>query len=81
MLANHLQKVMNLIVSKDQSGYIKNRNMSDNVVLINSIIQYCQKFNKPAALIFLDFEKAFDSVEWKFMQSAIKKFGFGRSFL
>ena len=81
MLANRLQKVMNLIVSKDQSGYIKNRNMSDNVVLINSIIEYCQKFNKPAALIFLDFEKAFDSVEWKFMQSAIKKFGLGRSFL
>ena len=72
---------MDPIVSKEQTGYIKNRNMSDNVVLINSIIDYCEEFKKPGTLIFLDFEKAFDSLEWTFMQNAVKKFGFGDSFL
>ena len=46
MLARRMQNEMDLIVSKDQTGYIKNRNMSDNVVLINSIIDYCEKLKK-----------------------------------
>ena len=32
MLVGCMQKVMDLIVCKDQTGYIKNRNMSDNVI-------------------------------------------------
>ena len=59
MLARRMQKVMDLIVSKDQTGYIKNRNLSDNVVLINSVIDYCEKFKKNSYVYICGFWKSF----------------------
>jgi len=33
--------------------------------------------NTPGILISVDFKKAFDSLEWSCIQSALKKFNFG----
>ena len=38
-----------------------------------------EKKNIPALLLFIDFEKAFDSLEWSFILNALKFFGFGES--
>ena len=35
--------------------------------------------NDPGLLMFIDFEKAFDSIEWAFIQRALKYFNFGPS--
>jgi hypothetical protein len=37
---------------------------------IQDIIDYADKFNVEGAILFLDFSKAFDSLEWEFMQLA-----------
>ena len=41
----------------------------------------CEKSNEPGALINIDFEKAFDSVEWNFMYAVLRKFNFGENFI
>ena len=42
------------------------------------IYEYCENNNIDCSLIFLDFEKAFDSVEWNFMYKVLEKFNFGK---
>ena len=39
------------------------------------------KENTPGLLLFIDFQKAFHSVEWEFLIESLKKFNFGRGFL
>ena len=45
--------------------------------LIVSIIKYANVKNIPGLLLFLDFEKAFDTLECSFVHKALKFLGFG----
>ena len=80
VLANRLQKVLPEVISKDQSGYLKGRNISTNIRSIFDIIDYVEKSNTSGLLAFLDFEKAFDKLNWTFIQKALSHFGFGLKF-
>ena len=75
-IANRLKCVLPKIISEDQSGFIRNRYIGDNIRLIYDIIAYLDKHNQPGLLLNIDFEKAFDSVSWTFMQKVLKSFGF-----
>ena len=57
--------------------FISKRYMGDNVRLIYDLINYLNTKNKPGLLLCLDFEKAFDSLDWQFMFRALRAFGFG----
>lgn len=61
VLATRLQKVLHSIISIDQSGYIKGRNISLNIRTIYDIIEKCEFERISALLVFLDFEKAYDN--------------------
>ena len=80
VLAKRLQKVIHNLISTDQTGYIKKRNIATNIRIISDVINKCEHENIPAAVIGLDFEKAFDSLNWEFMLKTVKKFGFGNFF-
>ena len=80
-LANRVCKVIDHIVAEDQVGYIKGRNISTTIRTIDDVIDYCNLKNKPGILLALDFQKAFDSISKRFMQSAFRRFGFGNNFL
>jgi hypothetical protein len=68
-------------MSNDQSAYIKGRFIGLNARIISDVFEYCENCNEDGILIFLDFQKAFDSVEWKFMLKALTSFNFGINFL
>ena len=80
VLAQSLQKIMPSIIDTDQSGYIKNRFIGHNIRLIQDIIHISKNLNKPGVLMFLDFKKAVDSLEWSFLHRVIEKFNFGQNF-
>ena len=80
LLANRLQKVINNIVSEDQSGYIKGRFIGENIRTVLDVIEYCSQRTKSGILLFLDFEKAFDTVSWDFLFKTLDYFNFGDNF-
>ena len=44
------------------------------------MVEDCKRYNKPGAIICLDFEKTFDSLSWDFMFASLEKFGSGHNF-
>lgn len=81
ILAQRMQNVIKSIINEDQSAYIKGRYIGCNVRTIEDLMHYCDKFDVNGSLICLDFEKAFDSVNWYFLMSCLKKFNFGKKFI
>ena len=81
ILANRLQCVMNDIISKDQTGFLKGRRMTDNILDLNLIIDYCQKQEIPAIITVIDFKKAFDTIQWDAMEMIMNAFGLGENFI
>ncbi|GJZ11662.1 RNA-directed DNA polymerase, eukaryota, reverse transcriptase zinc-binding domain protein [Tanacetum coccineum] len=77
ILANRLVGVLGDIVNEVQSAFITERQILDGPFILNEVIQWC-KLKKKQSLIFkVDFEKAYDSVRWDFLDDVLKKFGFG----
>lgn len=48
----------------DQSGFIQNRNLKDNLHKLYNIIDFVTGSHISALFYFVDTEKAFDQVEW-----------------
>ena len=55
------------MINDNQASYIKGRFIGVNARLIQDIFDFCDAQNRNGILLFLDFEKAFDSVEWEFL--------------
>ena len=79
-IAKRLEAVLPLLINADQTGFIKGRYISENVRLISDIISYTAAKNLPGLAVFLDFEKAFDSIEWNFLFKVFDKLNFGPDF-
>ena len=67
IFARRLQVVIDDYIGNEQTAYIKGRFIGINARLILDIFEYCENSNQEGLLLFLDFEKAFYSVEWNFL--------------
>lgn len=81
VLATRLQNVIHKLVSNDQVGYVKGRNINDQIRFIDDIINYSKIKNKSGILVSLDYRKAFDTVCKKSIIATLKKFNFGPIFI
>lgn len=63
VIAKRIEKVLPTLINPDQTGYVKGRYIGENVRLIYDLIYYTDKPNQKGIAIFLDFKKAFDSIE------------------
>ncbi|GKE38592.1 hypothetical protein Tco_1461997, partial [Tanacetum coccineum] len=61
VLANWLSKVIDKIVSDKQSDFISGRQILDDPLILNEVIDWFKKRKKNMLIFKVDFEKAFDS--------------------
>ena len=76
-----MKTVIPKIINYDETGFIKGRFIGENIRLFDSLINFCAEKNTPGLLLFLDFEKAFDTLEWPFIRKALQHLGFGQSLI
>ena len=76
-LALRLEGVLPTIISPNQTGYVKGRYIGESIRILTDIMSISKKKNIPGLIVFLDFEKAFDSIEWCYLQKCLEAFNFG----
>ena len=79
-LADRLKLVLPDIIHPDQCGYVRDRKIGENIRIVHDLIHYCNDHDVEGLLVFLDFEKAFDSVSWEFINHTLTEFGLGSVF-
>ena len=80
-IANRIKTVLPNLINEDQTGFVPGRYIGDNIRLIYDIIHHLESENQPGLIVSIDFEKAFDSVNWKFMNTVLEKIGFGNDIM
>jgi hypothetical protein len=75
-IAERMKTILPKLISEDQSGFMADRYIGNNTRLIYDLINYCNTNKLTGLLLCIDFEKAFDSLDWKFMHKVLKAFGF-----
>jgi hypothetical protein len=76
VLANRLKRVMHNIISGVQTAFIQGRQILDGVMIANEVIEEAKRLNKEVVFLKVDFEKAYDSVDWDFLEFVMRKMNF-----
>ena len=72
-----MQPILPDIINCDQTAYIKGRKISDNIKTVWDIIDVTKLTKKSAYILFIDFEKAFDSVSFDYLVECLEKCNMG----
>ena len=81
LLANRLHKIILPIIHSNQYGFIKTRSIHDCLAWAFEYIHLYHKSKKEIIILKLDFEKAFDKVEYSVIIQMLNKLGFGDRFI
>ena len=81
VIAARIIPVLPEIITSTQTGYVKGRFIGEAVRSIIDVMDYTKEQNVPGILLFIDFEKAFNSLDWNFMLKSLNVFGFGPSLI
>ncbi|PNX68012.1 cysteine-rich receptor-like protein kinase, partial [Trifolium pratense] len=76
VLANRLRLVMGSVVSASQTAFVQGRQILDGILVVNEVVDEARKSKKELLLFKVDFEKAYDSVDWGYLDSVMGNMGF-----
>jgi len=80
-IANRIKRTLPLVINNNQTGFQKNTFVGENLTVLNSILSYTHIEKNPGLLLFIDFEKAFDTLEWSSIEKTQKYYNFGDSLI
>jgi hypothetical protein len=69
------------IIHNTQTGFLQDRSILDNIFLFWEAVAISQEIKEDLAILLLDFEKAYDRVDWSFLRGTMEKLGFPNQWL
>ena len=79
-----LKPILHGIISETQSAFVPGREISDNVLIIHETLHYLKTSNtkkKCSMAVKTDMSKAYDLLEWDFIQLVMERMGFHRTWI
>jgi len=73
--------MLNTLIRPNQTGFIKGRSIIDNIFLAFESMEWALESSQDIVLLLLDFEKAYDRVEWGFLEGTLAKIGFNQTWI
>ena len=81
VFANRIKKVLPKLIGNDQKGFIKDRYIGENIRTVFDGVKYIKDKKMTGMLLLIDFEKAFDSLEWDYLKLILTAHNFGPEFI
>ena len=78
LLRNRIEPKIDNILRKNQNGFRKNRSTTSQILTIRRILEVVRAKNLQATLIFVDFTKAFDSIDRGKMEQILLAYGIAK---
>ncbi|XP_022030706.1 uncharacterized protein LOC110931628 [Helianthus annuus] len=77
IIAERIKGALDNIVSINQSAFVPGRKISDNILLTQELMHnYHRDVGPPRCAFKVDIQKAYDTVDWRFLKSVLIGFGF-----
>ncbi|MCH80924.1 LINE-1 reverse transcriptase like [Trifolium medium] len=76
ILANRLKCILGKLISNCQSAFLPHRQILDGVLVLNEILDLTKRRKDECFLFKVDFERAYDTVHWGFLERMMSKMGF-----
>lgn len=76
LLAERLAGMAQKLIDPCQSAFIRGRYIMDGAVMLHEIIHELRIKKKKGVILKIDFEKAYDSVHWDFVDNVMIRKGF-----
>jgi hypothetical protein len=79
VLANRLKLILPEVISQNQSAFVPGRLITDNVLVAYELTHFLQNKRSGGdcyAALKLDMSKAYDRVEWHFLERMMERLGF-----
>ena len=81
ILANRISKTLPHIIHEDQTCNIEHRSIQHSLSIIRDMISYANTTQEKITLLSLDQMKAFDKLDWNFLNKIMEKFNYGPDIL
>ncbi|KAJ4758242.1 RNA-directed DNA polymerase (reverse transcriptase)-related family protein [Rhynchospora pubera] len=78
LLANRMKSVIGKLILPNQTAFTPGRDKSENIIMLREVMHSFRKrsFNQHAFAFKCDLSKAFDRMEWNFVESVLVSYGF-----
>ena len=78
VLSKRLRRVLPSLIGETQSAFVEGRQIFDGALIAIEVVQWLKIKKKEGVLLKLDFQKAYDTIDWSSLELVQQEMGFGR---